>query len=62
MEETGCNERHKVTVKPICMEIRKETSVNIHLLDFLEVCKLTSKNLLLLRCLISEFTEKRCLI
>ena len=24
MEETGCNERHKVTIKPICMKILKE--------------------------------------
>jgi len=57
MEETGCNKRHKVTVKPICMEIHKEAYVNIHLFHFLEVDKLNLKEALHLSpCFISEFT------
>jgi hypothetical protein len=57
MEETGCNERHKVTVKPICMEILKEAYLNIHLFDFLEVGKLNLKEILyFLSCFISEST------
>jgi hypothetical protein len=57
MEETGCNERHKVTVKLIYMEILKEAYVNIRLFDFPEVGELNLKeNLYLLPCFISEST------